>query len=325
MFKSLILLTSSMLMINRSVVTNNAHQHSDGYYYYTDLGGTCVTYDMTRNGDTRSFNFELSTPDRYENDEYYWDTSADTPLGSNLYGYNGYSNAILYSWSSASYTISYDDSTTMYSPSASFTAEYGYINVTASSNEGVDLITLHNSNYLLSFDVSAYGIDYLACNYYISWRSNTVDYDMNSYSGTIAKNLLSDSHFDIPYQNPSSFLPNFTDSYHLRIFISLLTDGGSGYSEGYQSGYGNGYSDGYNNGYGDGNVTGYQSGYNVGYDNGANTGNNFVRLLFAVADTPLYYLRSLFSVEIFGIKVYAVVLSMITTMVILWVVKKFVL
>lgn len=101
------------------------------------------------------------------------------------------------------------------------------------------------------------------------------------------------------------------------------------YNQGYSQGYSDGYNTGYNNGEIDGNNTGfdtgYRSGYTIGFQDGARSGQvSLFSIMGAIVDTPIYLLRSLFDYELFGISIYTALLSLITFIVVLWLIRKFI-
>lgn len=90
------------------------------------------------------------------------------------------------------------------------------------------------------------------------------------------------------------------------------------YNDGYNTGYTTGYDDGKN----DGIQVGYDNGYTQGYGQGQYDGTNFTTLLFSIADVPLYYLKSLFNIELFGVKVYTAVFGLLTFCVVTWLIRR---
>ena len=96
----------------------------------------------------------------------------------------------------------------------------------------------------------------------------------------------------------------------------------------YQDGYNLGYETGYSNGFTNGETSGYQNGYNTGYNTGLSDGlnmaqtSNFNSLFNAIADTPVLFMRSLFGFELFGMNVFAIIMSLITGLIVIYVIKK---
>ncbi len=79
--------------------------------------------------------------------------------------------------------------------------------------------------------------------------------------------------------------------------------------------------------------TGYSEGYNVGFSTGfdegvsnapANRNYTFLSLLGAIADTPVLMIKSLFNFELFGTSMYIAVMSLITGLILLFLVRKFI-
>lgn len=71
-------------------------------------------------------------------------------------------------------------------------------------------------------------------------------------------------------------------------------------------------------------TTGYEDGYSTGYTDGSNASSySFMNLFSAIADTPIFFLRSLFNFDLFGISMISVVLTLVTGLLILGIVKHF--
>lgn len=82
--------------------------------------------------------------------------------------------------------------------------------------------------------------------------------------------------------------------------------------------YDHGYTDGYNNGQNNG----YNQGYTAGFNAGSSSNTRLLNLFSSIADTPVLMIRSMFSFELFGISMYTAVLSLITLLFILFIVKR---
>lgn len=89
----------------------------------------------------------------------------------------------------------------------------------------------------------------------------------------------------------------------------------------YQRGYDVGSSSGYKQGFNDGQEEGYQIGKQDGLQS-ANQGSWF-NLFGAIADTPIRMLHGLFNFDLFGISVLSVVLTMLTALIVIGLIKKF--
>ena len=130
-------------------------------------------------------------------------------------------------------------------------------------------------------------------------------------------------NFTLVYQ-----LTNYDDqpTFHFAIGSYMLDDPNYFYS--YQEGYYDGRADGYIEGQTYGESIGYQSGYTTGYNTGLSDGlnmaqtSNFNSLFNAIADTPVVFMRSLFGFELFGMNVFAIIMSLITGLIVIYVIKK---
>ena len=151
----------------------------------------------------------------------------------------------------------------------------------------------------------------------------------------------SDYLFDNDYNN---ILPN---GFHFQNYYFLFDNNESGSSTtgwalnfeyyslaggSFGEGYDKGYADGYDNGVFDGKGQGYTEGYNNGKTEGYASGyqdglalaqqGNFNTLFGAIADTPIIFLRSLFNFDLFGMNVFIIIMSLITGIIIIYVIKK---
>lgn len=86
----------------------------------------------------------------------------------------------------------------------------------------------------------------------------------------------------------------------------------------YTTGYNNGYSAGYDSGL----STGYANGYASGIQTATSQNASWMGLMSSVADTPIRFLKQMFSFELFGMNVAAVILSCLTAIIIFGIVKK---
>lgn len=101
---------------------------------------------------------------------------------------------------------------------------------------------------------------------------------------------------------------------HLRMTSYSYFDDGETYTDGFNNGYATGYKDGESNGW----RNGYAEGLNV--SSGANAD---IKNLFGVlADTPIRFLKDMFSFELFGMNVAVVILSCLTAIVMFTLIKK---
>ena len=86
------------------------------------------------------------------------------------------------------------------------------------------------------------------------------------------------------------------------------------------------YQDGYESGKIDGAIIGYNNGYTRGFADGQATGQNatFMGLFTSVADTPVIIIRSLFDFSLFGQDMLPVILSLLTGIILINVIRKFI-
>lgn len=132
----------------------------------------------------------------------------------------------------------------------------------------------------------------------VEWRGTDFDIDLSSieeYSnGNIVGLDLSNAQF-------------FTFSISFTKAGNLLD---------YTTGYNNGKEDGYNTGYGEG--------YSAGFNDGSSNPSHLLNLFSGIADTPVLMIRSLFSFQLFGIPMYTAVFSLITLLILIFILRKFI-
>lgn len=81
----------------------------------------------------------------------------------------------------------------------------------------------------------------------------------------------------------------------------------------------------YNLGFNDGSKDAYSSGYNKGYQAGLETAeNDFNSLFWGIADVPSQVLFSVLSFEIFGVNAFSILFSILTILLIAWLIKRFI-
>ena len=118
-------------------------------------------------------------------------------------------------------------------------------------------------------------------------------------------------------------MTSFTMELHWLSMAESLDN--IGYTRGYNDGHIDGFNDGYSQGYNEGLTTGNQQGYASGYSEGlafAQQNASFNALFGAVADTPIVFLRSLFNFDLFGMNMFIIIMSLLTGILILYVIKK---
>lgn len=105
---------------------------------------------------------------------------------------------------------------------------------------------------------------------------------------------------------------------------------GSSYSEGYTDGYNEGQNDGYQNGYYQGSQEtynnayqkGYNTGYSKGYDQASKDIGNFFGYIAAIGEAPANMIQEMFNFEIMGIDVSTVIFALLTTALVVILLKK---
>lgn len=151
--------------------------------------------------------------------------------------------------------------------------------------------------------------------------------DLDNYSSYICFSF-DNQYLDLCYC-PFVFRINYTDidttPYVLSFKSYILVSSYDSYQTGYDAGYGKGYQDGYDIGKQDGNLIGYSDGYNQGYTDGLSMSQqgNFNSLFNSIADTPLRFLYGLFNFNLFGTSMIVIILSLLTGIVVIHLVKKF--
>lgn len=247
-----------------------------------------------------------------------------------IFGANGYYNANL---------INYDNP-----PSTNSYSMTRYTDVIQWANWQSDTI---NSNYVYCFiqDLGSFGVIVRICVPFdtqigaiqIDTHNSNMNYvGMGNWMGDVnvldegASFIFVDNAYPI-MQNDSSFktsnypfkfaqfyfvlnYQNFTYGQTYNFDISLYGN----LNGDYNTGYANGYSAGYSSGLGDGFANGYSSGLQTASSQNA----SFLGLMSSIADTPIRFLRDMFSFELFGMNVAIVILSCLTAIIIFGIVKK---
>lgn len=147
-----------------------------------------------------------------------------------------------------------------------------------------------------------------------STSSIFIEYYLNKYSYFLDSNILRTEDFQFTYSNYYN-LNNFDyfvfDLPSISFTVPLDTADFNFTAYKYNDDYFNGYTDGYTNGY-----------------NSCNNSNNnntysFLDLFTSIADTPIIFLHGLFNFDLFGISMFAIFGSLLTGIIILFVIKKF--
>lgn len=159
------------------------------------------------------------------------------------------------------------------------------------------------------------------------------------YIGIYRVNDLNRSHFYMPASSAVDFGTGSTDvaqgifvPFDLNNLIDYERNQGytSGYYRGQQDGYTEGQGNGYDAGYQDGETRGFERGtvygYDLGYADGfvdgtEEGGSAFIDLIGAVISIPVEGLMNLLSFEILGIDMLAFFGSILTVLLLYWLVK----
>lgn len=100
-----------------------------------------------------------------------------------------------------------------------------------------------------------------------------------------------------------------------------------GYVNGYNEGKNTGYIDGYTNGKTEGKSEGYQNGYNTGYSEGYDKASkdigNFFGFIASIGEAPANMIQEMFNFEIMGVNVSTVIFALLTTALVVILLKKF--
>lgn len=93
----------------------------------------------------------------------------------------------------------------------------------------------------------------------------------------------------------------------------------------YEQGYTYGYSNGYNEGYAQGESSSYGNGYSTGYQKGIREANqnSLYNMILAIVDTPIHIFKGIFDFNVLGINLTNFVLSLISILIVVWLLKFF--
>ena len=102
--------------------------------------------------------------------------------------------------------------------------------------------------------------------------------------------------------------------------------------ESYDLGYANGRSEGYDLGYKNGSTTGFNDGYSFGYDVGKQDGlsggnpdlNTLSGLFLTAFQSPFHLLQTIFNVDILGLNLSGLFIGLISIIIVLFIVKRFI-
>lgn len=252
--------------------------------YYTEMSNTLANFTMV-------FPVTWDTNSNVNYIMFYYRTGSNQdPVDTFMFGFGHNTN-----W--ANHTIQYYVNSEQYDYVANIEVSTTFFN-----NAYAPFSSIEGENNLQAVS-----------DYYGTWqRKSNGGYTYTSETPDIRNNMFDDIR--VGFNTVISISVNVTnESYNYY------------YNEGYQSGYADGSSAGYQTGYDTGYTEGYSTGKQAGIIEGQNQTNTSVySLAGAIIDTPIMFLRSLFDYELFGISIYVAILSMITLVIAIWVVRKFI-
>lgn len=161
--------------------------------------------------------------------------------------------------------------------------------------------------------------DYLIAGYTPTYTDNNRTYSnymllQDGFSVSTSNNHTANGSEIVPYLYQYCLCfnaNNFGQHYNISFDLHLL-NGGDRFTEGYNIGYTEGYNDG--------NSSGYSHGYHDGLEVSSNT--SFGALMNSIADTPLRFLYGLFNFDLFGMNVLVIIMSLLTGLVVVGVIRK---
>lgn len=106
--------------------------------------------------------------------------------------------------------------------------------------------------------------------------------------------------------------------YYLRSFTE--SDVQNSYFEGYEEGKEDGLHDGYDLGY----TEGFDDGYDLGFDDGLESNNSLVGMVGAIFTGPVTMFQQIFNFNVLGINFAEMLLGLVTLLVVIWLIKKFI-
>lgn len=144
------------------------------------------------------------------------------------------------------------------------------------------------------------------------YKDNVFSTGMDTIPQPTSFNLVIDFYFmDTSIYNP--------------YFAEIENTYAKGYQDGRQVGYADGYNSGLIDGISQGQQTGYTQGYNIGYQNGKNDAPSdygFMSLFSSIADTPIMMIYRMFNFQLFGTSMVVVVLTLVSVLILIKVLKK---
>lgn len=185
-----------------------------------------------------------------------------------------------------------------------------YVPINSSIN-GLQVDALNNQ--LTMFGVGDVNYTTATTSYYANEGNTSVVINDKSFMAT-----SNDAHYtfgDFPLKFLEYwFIYGVNDDGNFGMKLSLLKDVDSNYDIGFSNGYSSGYTNGIS--------TGYSNGYADGLRAVSSHNASWLGLMSSVADTPIRFLKQMFSFELFGMNVAVVILSCLTAIIIFGIVKK---
>lgn len=156
---------------------------------------------------------------------------------------------------------------------------------------------------------------------FVDWFNYDLDTLHNGYDGFANPTPIIFSGCNYGYYFTMETADFNSSNWSLDLTFSFFTPLVKNYSS---NGYSVGYETGYNQGVKDGSDVGYTNGYNQGYQDGLTitSYSDLGKLFGVIADTPIMLLRSIFSFELFGMNVFVAIMSLLTGLVVLYIVRK---
>lgn len=188
-----------------------------------------------------------------------------------------------------------------------------------------DAITTFINTYNETYD------DNQAFDEALDYITNNISIESNSLNGTALNSTI--RSWLVGYVNSNFNLYSSYLSQYYTLRNSYNTALVNEYQSGYRAGFDIGrtgrdesyYKDGYNQGLIDGRseVADLQNNnaYLVGYNDGVNSANGGPKFIYSFFSAPFVFMRSLFNFEIFGVNFYQIVLTLLSMVLVFFVLK----
>ncbi len=329
-------------------ITNNNETYDNVANTYIDIPIASGVSSITETFDIK-FNFNSSYVSNYI-DKYVLNSSSTLDTSSLISSYLDYYNLLsstdkFYSvylpfWveSSSNYLLSSANSTFIIKSytdeSFSYSINLGTNNTFSAplyDNNGViQPMTsyLLNLSYLTTLDFSNGSLSYLLQNYYFSFTIEMSNWSTRSYS--FGSGLYFENFFNYYINRYMTFNDNFLNDRTSFTFINVFNNDLAIYYLTYSSNltldfdsywqeyYSNFYSDSITNSY----TNGYELGYNQGLLDGTETDEIVSKSILSFVSYPFTILSGFLNFNILGFNIYNILLGFITTLLLIWVIKK---